>query len=66
MTTDLADLEPGDQIRHVQFPEYRARIVTVHDRIEVVLTSPPEQLGDRASLDRGDVANLWEPVSRET
>lgn len=59
--TDLAALRPDDVIRHVQYPEYRARVVHVGARIETVLASPPEQAGDRASLDRGDVADLWEP-----
>jgi hypothetical protein len=60
MTTDLAALTPGTVIRHLQYPEYVARVVTVAGRVEVVLTSPPDQAGDHASLDRGDVTDRWE------
>lgn len=60
MSTDLTALRPGDVIRHARYPEYRMRVVEVRFRVEGVLTSPPEQLGDRASLDLGDVETLWE------
>lgn len=60
MPTDLALLSPGDVLAHCSFPEYRARVVEIGTRIETVLLSPPEQAGDRASLDRGDVETLWE------
>jgi hypothetical protein len=57
---DLTLLTPGDVLAHRSYPEYTARVIEIGVRVETVLLSPRDQLGDRASLDRVDVEKFWD------
>lgn len=60
--TDLDRLQPGDIIRHRQFPEHAARVLGVSHRVEAVMVEHPDANWNHCdvSLDRGDVENLWD------